>query len=67
MTRTHAAKRLLQHGPLMFEEFQAITGWSSLMCHRTLKNLREQGIARNGGAHNRRTVWELTRAGMASL
>ena len=65
MTRTHAAKRLLEHGPLMYEEFEAITGWPPKACQSTLKHLKARGIARPGPAHNRRTVWELTRKGRA--
>lgn len=46
MTRTHAAKKLLEHGPLTFPEFWAITGWdkeeakdilASLVAHREIQ------------------------------
>ena len=63
MTRTHAARRLLELGPLMYEEFEAITGWPPKACQSTLKHLKVKGIAGHNGAHNRRTVWALTRKG----
>lgn len=46
MTRTYAAKRLLEHGPLHFREFVEITGWPSRKCTRTLDNLNQTGVAR---------------------
>jgi len=45
MTRTYAAKRLLEHGPLSFREFVEITGWPSRKCTRTLNCLMDAGIA----------------------
>jgi DNA-binding HxlR family transcriptional regulator len=65
MTRVHAAKKLLEHGPLMFEEFRSITGWPSLVCQDTLGHLKQRGIIRHNGQHNSRTLWELTRKGRA--
>jgi hypothetical protein len=41
MTRTHAAQRLLAHGPLTFREFVEITGWSRYACMKTLGWLQE--------------------------
>ena len=49
MTRTYAAKRLLEHGPLSFREFVEITGWPSRKCTRTLDNLSQTGVARLDG------------------
>jgi len=46
MTRTYAAKRLLEHGPLTFKEFEEITGWENRICWRALTRLLEQNIAR---------------------
>jgi hypothetical protein len=66
MTKSHAAKRLLEHGPLMFEEFLSITGWPSQTAQNTLGYLKRRGITRHNGQHNRRTLWELTRKGRAS-
>ena len=46
MTRTYAAKRLLEHGPLTFREFVEITGWTVRVAHRALYRLRQFGLAR---------------------
>ena len=35
-TRTYAAKRLLEHGPLTRGQFTAITGWPSATCGKVL-------------------------------
>jgi hypothetical protein len=43
MTRTHAARRLLEHGPLTMGEFVAITGWKPFRCNNVLIRLRKQG------------------------
>lgn len=39
MTRDHAARRLLELGPLTLPEFHAITGWQRRACLRTLSRL----------------------------
>jgi hypothetical protein len=39
MTRTYAALRLLEHGPLRYGEFKEITGWPHCGCRNTLKRL----------------------------
>ena len=44
MTRTYAAKRLLEHGPLTLREFVSITGWEYHASQRTLEQLIETGI-----------------------
>jgi len=54
MTRVHAAKQLLAHGPLSLSEFVEITGWSYVKCRKTLGYLvdgcgmviREAGLYR---------------------
>lgn len=43
MTRTYAACKLLEHGPLTKQEFRQITGWTSYACMKTLGWLQEQG------------------------
>lgn len=40
MTHTYAAKRLLEHGPLTFADFFAITGWPKRSAHMALEQLR---------------------------
>lgn len=58
MTRTEAAQKLLQHGPLKFSEFQAITGWPAPQCSRALKNLSR--TKRAATVHKGRySVWRL--------
>lgn len=39
MTRTHAARQLLAHGPLSFRQFAEITGWPRAACRRVLAYL----------------------------
>ena len=47
MTRTYAAKRLLEHGPLTLGEFMTITGWKSYGgCVQVLGRLRAAGVIR---------------------
>ena len=58
MTPTYVARRLLEHGPLKFAEFQAITGWPAPKCSRALKNLRRSGKATCVN-HERHSVWRL--------
>jgi hypothetical protein len=43
MTRRHAAKRLLEHGPLTWGELMAITGWSYNTLRGAMCALMEQG------------------------
>jgi hypothetical protein len=39
MTRAHAARMLLAHGPLAFRDFVTITGWPVANCRRVLSYL----------------------------
>lgn len=39
MTRAHAARMLLFHGPLAFRDFVTITGWPVANCRRVLSYL----------------------------
>lgn len=39
MTRSHAARQLLAHGPLTFGQFADITGWPLNVCRRVLSYL----------------------------
>lgn len=43
MTRTHAARQLLRHGPLAMSEFKEITGWPQKQAHNTIKALLSTG------------------------
>jgi DNA-binding GntR family transcriptional regulator len=43
MTRQYAALRLLEHGPLCFRDFLAITGWSEMTARCALNRLRAVG------------------------
>jgi hypothetical protein len=45
MTRTYAAKRLLEHGPLTAAQFIEITGWKERTCRRTLQQLLDTKVA----------------------
>lgn len=59
MTRTYAARKLLEHGPLMRHQFDAITGWPPKECAAVLQRLRESRIAKCDGQHREFTVWRL--------
>ena len=39
MTRTYAAKRLFEHGPLTCKEFHEITGWTKQKAYTTLQKM----------------------------
>lgn len=43
MTRTYAAKRLLEHGPLTFSQLVEITGWKSRQVESTIYAMVDQG------------------------
>lgn len=58
MTRTYAARRLLEHGPLTHAEFVAITGWPRSAASKVLWRLRELGVASSVN-HRHLTVWSL--------
>ena len=45
MTKTYAAKRLLEHGPLTAAQFIEITGWEERTCRRTLRQLVDTEVA----------------------
>lgn len=45
MTRTYAAKRLLEHGPLTRGEFAAITGWKPATVTSALQCLIDSRVA----------------------
>jgi hypothetical protein len=53
MTRTYAARKLLEHGPLTLSEFLQITRWPYRTAQRTLENLQEVGlvVAESCGPH----------------
>jgi len=44
MTKTYAAKRLLEHGPLTFGEFVTVTGWPYSKARKTISYLQESGV-----------------------
>lgn len=49
MTRTHALKRLLEHGGLTRREIAEITGWQEKQVHYTLAYLAEiEAIKKDG-------------------
>lgn len=61
MTKTYAAKKLLEHGPLSFSEFRAITGWHVSRANRVLRCLEGRGEVRRfhlAGCH--RNVYRLS-------
>ena len=43
MTRTYAARRLLEHGPLSMAQFKEITGWNPKHSCNTIKALLMSG------------------------
>lgn len=44
MTRSYAARRLLEHGPLTFAEFTEITGWRKGIAGNVLQKLMAWGL-----------------------
>jgi hypothetical protein len=44
MTRTYAARRLLEHGPLTFGEILTITRWPHRSARAALVNLQLAGV-----------------------
>lgn len=59
MTRTYAAKRLLEHGPLTMGEIVTITGWPVRVCRRALQNLEQTGIVLRDSYRACRPVYRL--------
>lgn len=43
MTRTYAAKRLLEHGPLDQRQFREITGWPKQVAWHVLQRMTLDG------------------------
>jgi len=60
MTRTYAAKRLLEHGPLTFGEFTMITGWPSRVAEKALECLRNSRVAHTIVGDDGLNVWYLS-------
>jgi predicted ArsR family transcriptional regulator len=64
MTRQYAAMKLLEHGPLRFPEFAAITGWPPSAAAAVLQHLRSQGLVASERVSARReagtAVYRLT-------
>jgi len=61
MTRTYAAKRLLEHGPLTFGELVEITGWSSRQVESVIYSMVDQGLVQHtSGLGQRRRLYALT-------
>jgi hypothetical protein len=64
MTRTYAARRLLEHGPLTMAQFVAITGWPYRSAQCALVNLQITGevVSRDARGRNPRArVYTLRR------
>jgi hypothetical protein len=61
MTKTYAAKKLFEHGPLTLAEFREITGWKEDICWWVLGQLRSNRVLllvrRGGGEHS--SLYEL--------
>ena len=59
MTRTYAAKRLLEHGPLTRGQFAAITGWKAATVSKTLSELVNTRAAVVNQDADGQNVWGL--------
>jgi hypothetical protein len=60
MTRTYAAKRLLEHGGLSMGELVQITGWTYRKTETTIQALKSQGIVSTTLALGvRRSIYQL--------
>lgn len=62
MTKVYAAKKLLEHGPLTFPQFCAITGWTTGYCNNVLEKLWVRGEVERFGTRNR-YVYQLAGGG----
>ncbi len=58
MTRTYAAQKLLEHGPLRYAEMIEITGWTNKTVQSALRRLCNRGAVRRRNAR-RGYVYEL--------
>ena len=63
MTRAHAARMLLAHGPLAFGEFATITGWPVATCRRVLSYL----VDTTGQAMRAHRLYTLTHDNLPDL
>lgn len=54
MTRPYAARRLLEHGPLTFGDFRAITGWSASVADLVLRRLVDRDAVTHQNIDGRR-------------
>lgn len=63
MTRAHAARMLLAHGPLTFGEFSTITGWPVATCRRVLSYL----VDTTGQAMRAHRLYTLTHDNLPDL
>ena len=63
MTRAHAARMLLAHGPLTFGEFATITGWPVAICRRVLSYL----VDTTGQAMRANRLYTLTHDNLPDL
>ena len=63
MTRAHAARMLLAHGPLTFGEFATITGWPVAVCRRVLSYL----VDTTGQAMRANRLYTLTHDNLPDL
>jgi hypothetical protein len=59
MTRTYAARRLLEHGPLTLAEFLCITRWPYRTAQRALENLQDAGAVVSERIAPHRNVYRL--------
>lgn len=60
MTRRHAAKRLLEHGPLTWGELMEITGWSYNALRGAMSALMEMGTVVAEPHEGRLNVYRLS-------
>lgn len=59
MTRTYAAKRLLEHGPLTFGQLVEITGWTYAQVSSVLLCLDKAGLLEVSG-RSKKSIYALT-------
>lgn len=56
MTRTYAARRLLEHGPLTTSEMVEITGWGKSTVHWIIFQLEAIGVVRRFNADGKSRI-----------
>lgn len=67
MTRTHAARMLLAHGPLSMAQLKEITGWQQKHAYNTIKALLITGAVKTMGLRSGMNLYALASESTANV